>query len=97
MTDKHTPGPWHVTPAGYIGSEHHGFVPIVTPFRQDVFKDQFGNPTDETLANARLIAAAPKMYTGHEHVILHAEDRCDCGRSYGEIAHAAIKAAKASA
>ncbi|KKL62614.1 hypothetical protein LCGC14_2183410 [marine sediment metagenome] len=42
----------------------------------------------------KLHADAPAMHTGHEHIILHAEDRCDCGRSYGNIAHGAIKEAK---
>ena len=61
MADKHTPGPWHATPAGHIGSENLGFVPLLTPFREGAHKDKFGNPTPEALANARLIAAAPEL------------------------------------
>lgn len=37
------------------------------------------------------------LLTGHEHIIMHTVDRCDCGRSYGDIARAAIAAAKGEA
>ena len=34
------------------------------------------------------------LYTGLEHLIMHSNDTCDCGRTYGEIARDSIEAAK---
>ena len=61
VTTQHTPGPWHVTPAGYISSHGHGYIPLITPFREEAHRDKYRGPTPEALANALLIAAAPKL------------------------------------
>lgn len=59
---SHTPGPWTADPTtGYIASKSHGYVPLVTPFREGVHKDKHGGATPEALANAHLIAAAPEL------------------------------------
>ncbi len=65
MTNEHTPGPWHVTSEGYIGTYGGGFLPIRTPFRERAFGPNANDPNHEdsaiAVANARLIAAAPEI------------------------------------
>lgn len=85
---KHTPGPWK-NAAGVVSGGGHAIA--VTSNAHHV--TEWGT-LGEIEANANLIAAAPNMLTGHEHIIMHAEDRCDCGRSYGDIARAAIAKAE---
>ena len=100
MIDKHTPGPWHATPAGHIASANHGFVPLLTPFRAGVHKDRFGNPTPEVLANARLIAAAPELLKALENLTRRAgQFPCTLGLGSPEVIKAAdaIKDAKGDA
>lgn len=57
MSAKHTPGPWHLR---YNG-KHDGDRSVVGRSRDICAMD--GGPSDdmETLANARLIAAAPEL------------------------------------
>ena len=64
----YTPGPWHVTPEGYVSSDSHGFVPLITPFTEDAHRDKHRGPTPEAKANARLIAAAPDLLATLEEV-----------------------------
>ena len=63
MTSEHTPGPWLITPEGYISTDAYGFVQIYTPFREHAFGPNASDPNHEEFeiaaANARLIAAAP--------------------------------------
>lgn len=93
---SHTPGPWHVRtnaavrPGGSITIEHDltsGTRLIVAEVwtADDAWA---GAATQEpiSIANARLIAACPTMKTALEQLVLHANDTCDCGRSYSEIA-----------
>ncbi len=96
LADKHTPGPWVAEDCGEV-QPHRGRMVTIRDHRNIHIATVDGldaSVRGQELANARLIAAAPRMYTGHEHIILHAEDRCDCGRSYGNIARAAIEAMK---
>ena len=53
----HTPGPWRVTHDGYISSDN-GYVPMVTPFREDAHRDKHRNPTPEAMANAEFVVLA---------------------------------------
>ena len=63
MTSERTPGPWFITPEGYISTDAHGFVQIYTPFREHAFGPNVNDPSHEELeiaaANNRFIAAAP--------------------------------------
>ena len=69
MTEyKHTQGPFRVSSEGYICSELSGYVPLVTPFREDAHRDQHGATTREALANARLFAAAPDLLEALESI-----------------------------
>ena len=99
MTDKHTPGPWRVTPEGCIASEHDGYVPIITPFRREANRDQHGNATPQALANARLIAAAPEMLEALEDVMALVEKNGHLlpANKKWAIARDAIKEAKGDA
>ncbi len=64
MTSKHTPGPWHVSPEGFISTTENGYLPIRTPFRERAFGPNADDPSHEDSAiaeaNAHLIAAAPE-------------------------------------
>ena len=55
---KHNLIPWHVTEAGYIGSNGEGFVPLVSPFREGANKEKDGGPTEQAKANADFIVRA---------------------------------------
>jgi hypothetical protein len=55
----HTPGPWHVTEDGHIDSSFGAIAEIVG----------VDNPDDETLPNARLIAAAPDLLEALEGML----------------------------
>lgn len=66
---KHTPGPWFSLP----GHSHIGFIDIQSGIEVVAQVTQSDNvPTDQDLANANLIAAAPKMLdalkTAHSHI-----------------------------
>lgn len=77
---KHTPGPWEMI----SGTDEHGcnsIVEILSPYEPDAqFQvaltngpwDMDGNASEECIANARLIAAAPDMLAIIKE-ILHAE------------------------
>ena len=66
---SHTPGPWRVAEHGFITSDAQGYVPINTPYRERAFMGDRGkglvgtpiHPSEEIMANARLIAAAPAL------------------------------------
>lgn len=73
---QHTPGPWCVTPDGYICSERCGFVPFRSPFREDAFRPGENKTihSDEVLmANARLMAAAPDLLYALELAVRYLE------------------------
>ena len=70
----HTPGPWRATHDGYISSDN-GYVPMVTPFREDAHRDRHRNPTPEAMANARLIASAPDLKAQNERYEVALEKR----------------------
>lgn len=59
MTDRHTPGPWRLSATpygddyGYIENEHNIFVATI-------IRDGLADPNAPE-ANARLIAAAPRL------------------------------------
>ena len=53
MKPQHTPGPWHVV------FHHPKLVKVETA--RVVICDSFGGLSDETIANARLIASAPDL------------------------------------
>jgi hypothetical protein len=59
---QHTPGPWRITPDGYVSSDE-GYVQILTPFRERAFEpdDASSEHRPRALANAALIAAAPEL------------------------------------
>lgn len=82
MNSNHTPGPWQVSKAGLLTNE--GEVPVLNyddpdnPKRiclvslQDENikkKDRYFAPCAEREANARLIAAAPALYTACVEVL----------------------------
>ena len=72
----YTPGPWHATAEGYIGSDKHGYVPLRTPFRHDAFTDgptRSDHPEAELQFNAMLIAAAPEMLAALKAVLVELE------------------------
>jgi len=60
---KHTPGPWKFS-QGFIGSRHCMFVSC-DPYKYDGMHihngEKMGEKTDESEANARLIASAPEI------------------------------------
>ena len=56
--NAHTPGPWRVT-------RHTEFL-VKVETRNTVICDALGKLTEETLANARLIASAPEMLAALE-------------------------------
>lgn len=62
---KHTPGPWFADEAGIVrrGSadtqRYAEAVPIATPWIEGAWR--YEDCTEESKANARLIAAAPEM------------------------------------
>ncbi len=62
----HTPGPWGIRSTGAVGSDggkDTGYMICLThPCTED------GHDTAESLANTRLIAAAPRMLALLEHV-----------------------------
>ena len=59
MTNKHTPGPWLVTPLGDIEAKEAHICQI----NQSMFNNQYKELTThlEAQANARLIAASPDL------------------------------------
>jgi hypothetical protein len=62
MKDKHTPGPWSITELNSIGevSEYYIFIePEVAVIERKVEGEDMHD-----MADARLIAAAPKMLNG---------------------------------
>jgi len=70
MMMKHTQGPWAVSnyyagKASISGKDWGGFATVVT--RLDGDENEYG----EGLANARLIAAAPDMYTALQSMVLN--------------------------
>lgn len=54
---KHTPTPWRES-RGFISSDANGYVPLITPFREDAHREMHGNPTPEAQANAEFIVRA---------------------------------------
>ncbi len=99
MTDKHTPGPWHVvTGAVYTGIDDDHDVPIAYIDREP----DNGTRVDERDANANLIAAAPTLLEALEMMTEHASEtyphfECERGQADIATAHAIIKAAKGNA
>ncbi len=89
MSNKHTDGPWTITPcetletidAAYrvdINGEHWGglaSVVVATVW----FGDEPPTPSKQGIANARVIAAAPTMYAFIKD-IAHFDDNCTCDR-----------------
>lgn len=58
MNTKHTPGPWQAKHGRYVNTsvrDSEGLSICAMPSTQK-------RPSDEQIANARLIAAAPEMY-----------------------------------
>ena len=65
MSAAHTPGPWFADEAGIVrrgsaGTQSYAeAVPIATPWIEGAW--QYEDCTEESKANARLIAAAPEL------------------------------------
>lgn len=90
---KHTPGPWSIfsdEPRNYYaGIEADGFSIVVIGY-PDEFDDSGvrGRTTDETKANAHLIAAAPELLQALENLLCEYEDReCQFGDDYLWVKH----------
>lgn len=76
---KHTPGPWKVNinkkfdlnlyEGGIVNKD--GEVPYSSSFKEDSFSN--GDETEESMANDRLIAAAPEMF---ETLIYALKNKC---------------------
>ena len=60
---KHTPGPWRYDPKnmGYCNGRAYYGIRSATVFEPALVPLRIGDLTTEILANARLIAAAPKL------------------------------------
>jgi hypothetical protein len=78
---SYTPGPWGIRSTGAVGSDggkDTGYMICLThPCTED------GDDTAESLANARLIAAAPSMlalleHVPHVHEVVHPADTTGC-------------------
>lgn len=98
-TTKHTPGPWTQSPGPAYGTEDHKranqmyvytSVGVVVEVRRI---NTFGKVTDEDLANARLIAAAPDLLEALKALLpdglecmwnnsVTAGDQGSCGKCY---------------
>lgn len=87
----HTPGPWAV---GYGGKDCA--VYFDTDHTKWLVKDQVARfpRSDEGEANARLIAAAPKMRDACELICEHAEQVLTAGHALDDSEDAAYSAAK---
>lgn len=66
---QHTPGPWHVTPAGYVVTDNFEFLPIIHPFTETANRDKFGCATPEAMANAQFVSATPELYSAAESLV----------------------------
>ena len=77
----------HVTPEGYIGIEHDGYLQLVTPFREDAFRDQHRNVEEEPRENAAEIArrwnAHPKLVEALRQAIVCIETGADDSEEAG--------------
>ena len=58
---KHTPGPWHLV--------HHRPNLFKVETNRTVICDTFGGLSGETMANARLISAAPELLRALEWIV----------------------------
>ena len=68
---KHTPGPWFALP----GHSHIGFIDILSGIEAVAQVTQSDNvPTDQDLANANLIAAAPDLLDALKDAYPHIGD-----------------------
>jgi hypothetical protein len=76
----HTPGPWHLV------SHRPNLVKVETA--RVVVCDSFGGLSDETLANARLIASAPDLLAALERLTHPMADDEDLDYARGIIAKA---------
>lgn len=78
-TPKHTPGPWHVGKRAYTRA-------IYGPKGEEVaLMLEFFNPDDDNMANARLIAACPKLLSALENLYARAFAQLDKSATHDGI------------
>lgn len=99
---KHTPGPWRVMPDS-LGTIETVTGTIAVGQTFDIVSPLVDGKHEERMANARLIAAAPRLLDALEKILAHAEStdiermqpyQCTLCHTYRMIGHAAIAAAK---
>jgi hypothetical protein len=88
MTDKHTPGPWQAVTndTGAFAIESDGDLTAVICQRAD-----WPSRKDESLANARLIAAAPDLLEALQECATRLEKAGIFGGSHPEYAAEAVR------
>ena len=69
MTTKHTPGPWHVKPNSIGGPTVGPEDAVVADIRTYGGPHVGGQQHPQTVANARLIAAAPDLLEALQYAV----------------------------
>lgn len=96
---KHTPGPWQVSGVRQRGIDHWQSLHMVGPDGGSIagvlYTDRTTELHVESLANARLIAAAPKLLQALKIITLHAPSLDVVG--IRELADEAIATAEGAA
>ena len=62
---KWTPGPWGIEGAGLDNNRYYQIVPLTKAGELD-WAREIGETVDDNIANAHLIAAAPRLYAALE-------------------------------